>query len=425
MVGAKYTHLLDDSDVRRWYDNLARGSEVTADLYRRRLGNFCDKHSITPRELLSLNDKELNNLVLDTVTSMESKGFSGGYIETVVKVVRSWLLYNHRDTKARIKIKGARETPTLRDERVPTRDELRQILLSGDKKGRVAAILVAHSGLRLETLGNYHGDDGLVVRDFPEMEIKGGEVSFKKTPPLVVVRSVLSKGRHQYLTFLSEEGCEYLKEYLEERMRTGEKVSSVSPIVTPKMRMKPFVRAINIGDMIRKAIRKAGFKWRPYVLRSYFDTQLMLAESKRLVLRDYRGFWMGHKGDIENRYTTNKQRLSEEVVEDMREAYRRSQEYLQTAKAERTSEERIRQDFKKQLLRVAGFGQEEVDKMDLSSISDDEFQTMVRQKLLGAMVNNGAKQKVIGIQDVERYLTNGWEYVDALPGDKAIIRVPT
>jgi len=55
-----------------------------------------------------------------------------------------------------------------------------------------------------------------------------------------------------------------------------------------------------------------------YVLRSYFDTQLMLAESKGLVLRDYRTFWMGHKGDIENRYTTNKQRLPEEVIEDMR-----------------------------------------------------------------------------------------------------------
>ena len=28
----------------------------------------------------------------------------------------------------------------------------------------------------------------------------------------------------------------------------------------------------------------------PYVLRAYFDTQLMLAESKGLVLEDYRSF---------------------------------------------------------------------------------------------------------------------------------------
>jgi len=81
----------------------------------------------------------------------------------------------------------------------------------------------------------------------------------------------------------------------------------------------------------------------------------MLAESKGLVLRDYRQFWMGHKGDIENRYTTNKCRLPESVIEDMREAYKRSQEYLQTTRTEESSEEKLRQAFRKQLLLVAGF----------------------------------------------------------------------
>jgi len=100
-----------------------------------------------------------------------------------------------------------------------------------------------------------------------------------------------------------------------------------------KARMKTFVRATSIGDAIRQAIRRVGFNWRPYVLRAYFDTQLMLAESKGLVIRDYRQFWMGHKGDIENRYTTNKCRLPEDVIEDMREAYRRSQELSTDDKA--------------------------------------------------------------------------------------------
>ncbi|MCX6655590.1 MAG: hypothetical protein NTY03_10810 [Candidatus Bathyarchaeota archaeon] len=88
--------------------------------------------------------------------------------------------------------------------------------------------------------------------------------------------------------------------------------------MTPKQRMKPFIRSTNVGDVIRDGIRKAGFPWRPYVLRSYFDTEMMLAESKGLVLRDYRQFWMGHKGDIEHWYTLNKSRLPDEVVEDLR-----------------------------------------------------------------------------------------------------------
>lgn len=403
---------------------MARGSKVTADLYLRRLGSFCVTHSLTPKDLVSMSSGQVTDLLMDTVTAMEHEGNSGGYIETIVKVVKSWLAHNGKELKTRIKIRGARDTPTLKDERVPTQDELRRILSSGDRKARIATILVAHSGLRLESIGNYSGDDGLRVKDFPEIVIKDAMVSFAKMPTLVIVRKELSKARHQYSTFLTEEGCEYLKDYLEERMRDCEELTSESPIVTPKLRMKPFIRAINVGDAIRNAIRKAGLPWRPYVLRSYFDTRLMLAESRGLVLRDYRQFWMGHKGDIENRYTTNKQRLPEDVVEDMREAYRRSQEYLSTTKVERTSEEQIRAAFKKQLLLVAGFKQEEIEGKDLAAITDEEFQAMVRQRLLGAMANNGARQKVVGVNDVERFITEGWDFVAALPNDRAIMKIP-
>jgi len=150
---------------------------------------------------------------------------------------------------------------------------------------------------------------------------------------------------------------------------------------------------------------------------------LMLAESKGLVLRDYRQFWMGHKGDIENRYTTNKCRLPESVIEDMREAYKRSQEYLQTTKVEENSEEKLRQAFRKQLLLVAGFNQDEVEKMDLSSINDEELQEIVRKKLLGVETSDCVKQKVVNINDVENYLTQGWEYVANLPNKKVIIKL--
>jgi len=419
-----YAFLLEDVDVRRWYDNVARGSRVTADVYLRRLGSFCKLFNKDPKILSSLSEGDLYNLMLDYVSFMERKGYSGGYIESTLKAVKSWLSHNGIEIKRKIKIRGARDTPSLRDERVPTKDELRRIFLSGDKKARSACVLMAHSGLRPMTLGNYQGYDGLRVKDLPEMTVRSGVVEFEQTPTMVIVRPELSKGRHQYFTFLSEEGCQYLKDYLEERILNGEKISPESPIITPKLGMKPFIRTINIGDMIRTAIRKAGYPWRPYVLRSYFDTQLMLAESKGLVLRDYRQFWMGHKGDIENRYTTNKYRLPESVIEDMREAYRRSQTYLQTTVSEKTSEERLKEAFKKQLLLVAGFKEDEIEKMDLTTMSDEEFQNMVRQKLLGAMQNNGNRQKVINLNEVEKYISEGWEYVAALPNNKAIIKIP-
>ena len=419
---SKYRHLLEDKDVRRWYENLVRGSPACAEIYLRNLGNFCHLMGIMPRQLARKPVAEIEDLLMDYVTSAQRK-HAGSYIRNTTKVVKSWLVHNGIQLKRKIKITGANETPTLRDERVPTKEELRRIFLSGSKQARAACALVAHAGLRLETLGNYTGHDGLTIRDFPELKIKGSEVSFEKIPTMVVVRSALSKARHQYFTFLTEEACDYLKDYLEERLRDGEQLTPDSAVVKPKVAHKPFIRTVNIGDTMRLAIRSAGLPWRPYVLRSYFDTQLMLAESKGLVLRDYRQFWMGHKGDIENRYTTNKCRLPENVIEDMREAYRRSQEYLQSKKVEETSEEKLRQAFRKQLLLVAGFKQKEVDEMDVSSLSDEELQDIVRKKLLGAKINDCTKQKAVSLDEVNKYLEQGWEYVATLPNKKVVIKL--
>ena len=419
---AKYAFLLEDVDVRRWYRNVARGSQVTADVYLRRLGAFCSHFGLTPKRLVSLGRDEIYNLLLDYVSDLEESGRAGSYIESALKAVKSWLAHNDLEVKRKIKIRGARDTPTLRDERTPTPEELRRIFLSGDKKARTACVLMAHSGLRPVTLGNYRGTDGLMVRDFPEMKIEKDTVEFERIPTMVVVRPELSKGGHQYFTFLSEEGCEYLKDYLEERMRKGEKLTADSPIIRPKVAKKPFIRSVNIGDMIREAIRRAGFGWRPYVLRAYFDTQLMLAESKGLVLRDYRQFWMGHKGDIENRYTTNKYRLPESVIEDMREAYKRSQEYLQTTKPE-TGRERLIEEFRKQLLVVAGFSQDEIDRIDVTSLTDEEFQDLVRKRLLGRSDEDCGTQKVVSLDELEEYLENGWEYIATLPNKKVIVKL--
>jgi len=420
---SKYRHLLEDKDVGRWYENLVRGSPACAEIYLRNLGNFCQLMGITPGQLARKPVAEIEDLLMDYVTSAQKK-HAGSYIHNTTKVVKSWLAHNGIQLKRKIKITGAHETPTLKDERVPTKEELRRIFLSGSKQARTACAIVAHAGLRLQGLGSYTGYDGLRMRDLPELKIKGSEVSFEKIPTMVVVRSALSKARHQYFTFLTEEACSYLKDYLEERLRDGEQLTPDSAIVKPKVAQKPFIRTVNIGDMMRLAIRSAGLPWRPYVLRCYFDTMLMLAESKGLVLRDYRQFWMGHKGDIENRYTTNKQRLPESVIEDMRAAYERSQEFLQTKEKEETSEEKLRDSFRKQILLVAGFNQEEVDKMDLPSMSDEELQSLVRKKLLGgASTPDNSKQKVVSIDEANGYLAKGWEYVAKLSNNKVVIKM--
>jgi len=425
MFKNKYSKLLEDPDVRRWHENVARGSQVTADVYLRRLGAFCRERGLTPVGLISMSEKNLRDLLMDYVSHAEKEGCAGSYIESTVKALKSWIAHNDKEIRGKIKIKGARDTPTLAEERVPTQEELKRILLSADKKSGVICVSIAHGGLRLGVFSDYHANDGLKIRDLPEVVLHGKKVEFAHVPTIVIVRKNLSKARHQYFTFLSEEGCEYVKAWLEERIGQGEKLTPDSPIVTSKFKtMRTFISQTNVRDAVRGAIRKAGFSWRPYVLRAYFDTQLMLAESKGLVLRDYRQFWMGHKGDIEARYTTNKGKLPQKVLDDMREAYRRSQEYIQTSRPGTPSEDKIKEEFKRQLLLVAGYKKEDTEKMDVLGMGDDEFQETIRKKLLSVMENNGAKQKIVPVKDVEKYLEQGWEFVATLPNDKAIIKLP-
>lgn len=74
------------------------------------------------------------------------------------------------------------------------------------------------------------------------------------------------------------------------------------------------------------------FSWRPYVLRAFFDTQLLIAESRGKIAHDFRVFFMGHKGSMEAKYTTNKGILPDMLVNEMRDAYGRSEEFLDLEK---------------------------------------------------------------------------------------------
>jgi hypothetical protein len=360
------------------------------------------------------------------VTALSAEKRSGSHISNCVKPVKSWLDFNGIQVQQRIKIAGRDELVRFADERPPTQDELRRIFNMADFRTRVACALVAFCGFRIEILGDYLGKDGLQLRDLPELTVKDGRVEFSKIPTLISVRKSLSKTRNQFFSFLCEEGCEYLKQYLEFRLMSGEVLTSTSPIITPsKLALAgKHIRTINVSDLIRKPIRAAGFAWRPYVLRRYFDTRLMIAESDGLLIRDYRMFWMGHKGDIEHVYTLNKS-LSDDVIEKMRESYRRATiRYLQTRKGE-AGEEQIKQAFKKQLLALAGYSEEDILKRDINKMSDEELHAIVRQKLLGVMADNGSRQRVVDAHEVERYLTQGWEFVASINHEKAIIKIPS
>ncbi|MGC2358692.1 MAG: site-specific integrase [Thermoplasmata archaeon] len=397
-TGTPAATLLEDPDVRRWFENLARGSRATADINLRRLAALCKSLGTSPTELAQLNEKQLHDRFLDFVSAEEKRQVAGSYIVRTLKAGKSWLLHNGKKLDRPIRVRGAKDTPSLRDERVPTQEELRKILLAGTARIRTAVALVAFSGLRPEVLGNYLGKDGLTLGDFPELKVGKGTLEFATVPTLVRVRPELSKNSSGYVSFLSEEGCDYLRQYLEDRLRAGEKLDSDTDLIHPDRAAKRFIRTLNIGDAIRTAIRGAGFHWRPYVLRRYFDTQLLTAESRGKVAHDFRVYWMGHVGSIDARYTTNKRQLPKELLDEMREAYRRCEPFLSTVPSRTEAEAQSK--IAKVMLMGLGYTEKELSSIDLDGMDVATFQDLVTKKTGQYAASSRARQRVV---DLESY----------------------
>ena len=223
---------MDDRDVRRWHDNLAANSPITAEVYLRTLGLYCDLAHTTPKQILKDGPtKKFRDNFTDFVREMERKGKAGSYIIRFKKVIFSWLSYNNLEVKLKVNIKGKSKTPTIANERVPSKEELAKILRMGSRRCRVSIALMALSGLRPESLGNFTGTDGMRLGDFREAKITSEGIAFAKVPSILTVRNPLSKARHQYFTFVGNEAITYIQEYLQERVKQGEKLTPESPVL--------------------------------------------------------------------------------------------------------------------------------------------------------------------------------------------------
>ena len=352
-------HLLDgsttdmlesDENVARWHTNLARSSKITADVRLRRLNMFYRSTGITPAAMVATgkeNAMRAEDMILDYVTWMESQKYAPGYIEDVVKALKSWLSYNYVDIRRKIKVANAGIPVTLEDEQVPTPAQLESIMNAADPRTRASMSLMAFAGVRPQVVGNHDGTDGLRVSDIEGLRIgdNGNSVSLERMPPVVTIRPQISKAGHRYFTFLTSQGCSYLLGYLRGRAAAGEKLCSDSPLVCRKRTAYgrtaagEFITTKAVTAPIRAAIRSVT-RARPYVLRAYFDTQLLMAESNGCMTHAYRQFFMGHTGDMEARYTTNKGRLTEQMIEDMRGAFARSEPFLSAGSGDDTKHRR-------------------------------------------------------------------------------------
>jgi hypothetical protein len=70
------------------------------------------------------------------------------------------------NVRLKVNVRGERETPTITNKSFPNKEELDRTLRIATLRARVSITLMAFSGLRPQTLGNYTGTDSIRFGDF-------------------------------------------------------------------------------------------------------------------------------------------------------------------------------------------------------------------------------------------------------------------
>ncbi|MEM1673930.1 MAG: hypothetical protein QXI56_03530 [Candidatus Bathyarchaeia archaeon] len=181
---------------------------------------------------------------------------------------------------------------------------------------------------------------------------------------------------------------------------------------------------------IREAIRRAGFSWRPYVLRAYCDTNMIIAESKGKISHPYLQFIMGHKGDIESRYSANKGVLPPDMIEDMRRAYRECEPFLCTVYAQ-VGQSDIVKEAKIEALKSLAKSLLGIDLLEVKiarerqlgrELSIDETIELFENELTRLREGRHNPQRIVHEKELEKYLNERWQFVTTLPSKRILIR---
>lgn len=357
--------LLADPDVARWHAGLGTSA---ARGYLRWLSVYCNVRGKSPKEVIDefTADKKVGqDGIQDFIKSLEKQGYAPQTQHAALSAMKSWLEQFELKVTRKIKIENMSATPTVSEEEAPTSAELRDVLNHCDSmRTRCVTAMIAFTGMRYKTLA------GLRLADFIEMEV-GKEIKILKEPMRINVRSEISKNKKRYFVFLIHEGVQYLKSYLEKRAKEEDLTLQSSLFVADRtFRMRG--RLVTKGDaltsgalsmLVRRAMRLAGLKQRPYVWKSYCDTAMVNGR----LSDELQHFLMGRAGTIEARYSTRK-RLSDAQVDEFRAKFAESVEPHLTTIPSAASPEQLRKQMildSLQVLEMSG-----IDKLKLAPIRE-------------------------------------------------------
>jgi len=350
------------------------------------------------------------------VAELDKAGLSSHSINGYVNRVRQYFAYNDvvvDKTAFRVKVGLPRvEEP---DDRAPTVEELRRILAWGKLRTKALILVLASSGMRL----------GEAIK------LKVKNIDFNSRPVKVRLSpKVASKTGEGRITYISDEAAEYLRQYLGERINIPD--AWVFPSEADESRHMSEDRA---WRTITECIEKAGLgkakektvtgrrRLHPHSFRKFFFSRVVgvIGETAAHAL-------MGHGSYLKTYY----KKTEEERAGD----YLRAMPYL-TIFAETAEMRRWKEEAKLEAIKAfaKSLGIENIEiriaqlKKKTPKISDEEaLSQIIRESLSITKLNmekkspNNDPKKIVGEDELEKYLAQGWDVQAILPSGKILIK---
>jgi len=297
-------------------------------------------------------------------------------------------------------------------------DELRQLILAMPQPYRSALIVMFQGAMALAEFSQFNENAWReLVDDLDKPGPARVDLYRSKTSRTSVAK---------YYTFISDDAKALIKQWLQVRPKAQD-LKHLFVTFNKKTRKWVPVTSPSIGNAITKAAKKTGlirenglgrYHIHAHEVRDLFKSLCTLSGVNQVASE----LFLGHTVD---KLGYDKSPQYDE--EWFRNEYRKVEPQLNVLSSPKGAkgDQDLKLAFKKELLLVAGYNQKEIDSMNLATTSDEDFNVKIREKLLGIMTNNGAKQKVVAVGEVEKHLAQGWEFVATLPNSKAIVKLPS
>lgn len=444
-VRAARESLLEAPRILRWYkDHRARSTAMVQlaqlELFLRRVGLNAEELIRLAKLQATGGERRFEDIILSWIEAERKAGRPDSYISTNWAAVKSFLKHEEAAPSwtPKLRVRGA---TTIMSEVVPSPEQLREVLDRNPvHRIRALILLLATSGIRPGVLGTrFDPPNGLRLRAFPELRLETGKAPrFERTPIRIDVPADLSKGGQAYFTFASEEAAQELLAYLGERLARGEELRAESATFAPEPKAShihlrraadgiAFLNEKGIADEVRRALRKTqplGVRWRPYVLRGFASTQMMLGENAQLMSRDSREFVLGHVANVGRRYNLGKGRIRTDIEEAVREQYARvADRYLRILTISQRAV-----DYRpvlRVLLASSGYSKSEIDAM--GELTEESCVAAIRAKREAIEVpapRPGDNARTVSVRELDRWLERGWRPIGPAGSERFIVDAP-